>query len=35
MKEKLENLNKELNLIFKKLSKYSSEEINFKQSQKK
>jgi hypothetical protein len=35
MKEKLENLNKELNLIFKKLSKYSSEEINFKPSLKK
>ena len=35
MKEKLENLNNELNLIFKKLSKYSNEEINFKPSLKK
>ena len=35
MREKLESLNKELNLIFKKLSKYSNEEINFKPSLKK
>ncbi len=35
MTEKIENLNKELSLIFKKLSKYSNQEINYKPSSKK
>ena len=30
MTEKIENLNKELSLTFKRLSKYSKQEINFK-----
>ena len=35
MKEKLDILNKELDLLFKLLSKYSNKEINFKPSLKK
>ena len=35
MKEKLDTLNKELDRLFKLLSKYSNEEINFKPSLKK
>ena len=35
MKEKLDILNNELDLLFKLLSKYSNEEINFKPSLKK
>ena len=35
MNEKIDNLNKELNLIFKKLSKYSNQEINYKPNSKK
>ena len=35
MKEKLDTLNKELDLLFKLLCKYSNEEINFKPSLKK
>ena len=35
MTEKIENLNKELSLTFKRLSKYSNQEINFKPNSKK